>query len=354
VHFEAPMSAADVSVTVVIPTYNRAARLGVLLQSLERLQPPGVPYDIVVADNGSTDETSAVIAAYAQRSTAPIRMITEQRRGVSHARNSGVAATNASIVAFCDDDQDVAPDWVKTIVDTFATYPDVAFVCGRVWPRWLHPAPAWLSPAVWGPASIIDRGDRAFRISRRQWMCLPAGNMAWRRASLIALEGFSTAFPRAEDRELTVRALLAGYEGLYVPEMVVYHHLDGARLTRRFFRQWNRIEGEMRAGYAFEELFSADGQLRPVPETTPRLLGVSRFLYRAWAEAVAGYGKALLKGDRAAAFARRNRVVYLSAYINRRIQLAGPRSRALPHGLGAVVARGVARAVVAIAGTGVM
>jgi hypothetical protein len=109
---------------------------------------------------------------------------------------------------------------------------------------------------------------------------------------------------------------------MYVPELVVYHHLDASRLTKQRFRQWYACEGRMRAGYAFEELFTRSGEIRPLPDDTPQVFGVSRFMYRKLAVAIATYVRAVGSGRVNEVFARELRMRYLWAHIVRRHELA--------------------------------
>lgn len=306
-------------VSVIVASYNRAEALGRAVDSL-LAQRTTIPFEIIVSDNGSTDRTPVVVNAFAAAGHA-VRYVWEPRRGVSYARNTGAAAASAPILAFTDDDQHLAPTWISTIVSVLDEHPGVDAIGGRVLAQWDHPRPPWLTPRLVGPVSLFDRGDARLRLHRRQWMCLPGGNLAIRRDAFESLGGFDPAYARSQDRELTVRLLLTGRSAMYVPDMVAYHHLDAARLTKERFRQWNACEGRMRAGYAFEELFTASGEIRALPADMPRVLGVSRFMYRRLASASLAYVAALATGRAHEAFRRELRVRYLWAYIRRRSQI---------------------------------
>ena len=331
--------AADPGITIVVPTFNRADRLEHSLRSLLILESPPQPYDIIVVDNGSTDGTAEVVSRFAAGCRVPVRCLREPRAGVSWARNAAIRSASAPILAFMDDDQDVAPDWLIAIARAFREYPDVDVIGGRVLPRWLDSPPGWISPEAWGPVSIIDRGTEPYRVSKSRWMCLPGGNMAWRRNALLALGGFSVDYARTEDRELLVRHLLAGGQAMYVPSMVVHHRLDGGRLTRAFFRSWYRTEGRIRAGYAFEELLTADGGLRARLPEAPQVLGVARYLYREWLGVLVSFLAALLTFRPADAIRLEGRLLLLSAYIRRRIQLTATPEASLLHRLSALAVR---------------
>jgi glycosyltransferase involved in cell wall biosynthesis len=331
--------AEDSGISVVISTRNRAARLRLTLQSLARQRAPDIPWEILVADNGSSDDTEPTVRGFARCSPVPVLYLLEPTPGVSHARNAATHFSSREFVAFLDDDQDIDPDWLARLARHFLERPGVDVIGGRVLPRWMDPPPDWLTDEIRGPVAIIDRGEQPFLVTRDRWMCLPGGNMAWRRGALIEVGGFSVDYPRAQDRELLVRTLLQDGCAMYAPDVIVYHRLERGRLTREFFRNWYRSEGRMRAGYAFEELFTRDGYLRPIPAGTPRVLGVSRYLYRQWMRALASYLMARLGVIRRDPFPHELRLRMLSAYLRRRIELtAGPHASPL-HRLCAAVAR---------------
>lgn len=106
------------TLSLVIPTYNRGALIGAtldsaLVQSREFLE-------IIVVDDGSTDDTAAVLARYAGR----ITVLSLANGGVQHARNTGVDAAGGDVVVLCDSDDLLEPDYVDTIATWLAAHPD--------------------------------------------------------------------------------------------------------------------------------------------------------------------------------------------------------------------------------------
>src|SRR5437868_5644614 len=98
------------ALSVVLCTYNRAERVGAALDALLR-QKGDVEYEIVVIDNNSTDDTENVVRSIAASGGAGrVRYVFEGRQGLSHARNCGIRASHAPIVAFTDDDVRVNDD----------------------------------------------------------------------------------------------------------------------------------------------------------------------------------------------------------------------------------------------------
>jgi glycosyltransferase involved in cell wall biosynthesis len=125
----------DPLVSVVIPAFNAAATIAQQFEVLagERLD---AEWEIVVADNGSTDRTAAVVESWTDR--LPVRLVdASARRGPSAARNLGAAAARGQILAFTDADDVVFPGWLvaATAVEVFGTGPVVKFVDGTAVPR---------------------------------------------------------------------------------------------------------------------------------------------------------------------------------------------------------------------------
>ena len=312
-------TAEAAGISIIVATRNRAERLSTLFDSFSLLEHPDFPFDIIVVDNGSSDGTAAEVDRLAKNLSVPVICLSEPRVGVSHARNAGTKASTRRLVAFVDDDQSVASDWLAAANRAFAEHADVGAVCGRVLPRFASVPPGWLA-GIQGAAGIIDRGPAPFRVTTSRWMCLPGGNMAWRRSTLLDVGGFSPKCRRSEDRELTVRYLLSGGTALYTPDMVTYHHIPSDRLTKRYFRSWHVTEGYMRAGFAAEELFTADGALRPIPDDVPKWLGVSTFVYRRWLKEIARSALCRMRLRPDDALRHEMQALMLTSYLRGRIE----------------------------------
>jgi len=309
--------------SIVIATRNRIGPLSRTLRTLLAQQTCGACFEVVVVDNGSTDTTREAVEAMS-RPEIPIRYVFEGALGPSRARNAGIAVASAPIIGFVDDDEDIAPNWVAEVCRAFREHPEVDIIGGRVLPRWPATPPSWITPLNRGALSIIDRGNEPFLVDRSRWMCFGAGNMACRREALDDVGWFSDVYARSQDRELLLRFLLAGRKGLYVPGMIVVHHLEVPRLTKSHFRRWSRMEGRMRAAYRFEEMFTRDGELRPLSTHIPMVLGAPRFLYRQLAVAWLRWARAFFGFRSVDAFRHEMRAVYLWNYIRRRRQIRAP------------------------------
>jgi glycosyltransferase involved in cell wall biosynthesis len=109
-------------VSVIIPTCNRAWCLAEAVESVLAQDVAGV--ELIVVDDGSTDRTPELLAGYGER----IRVLRRENRGVSAARNAGIAAARGELVAFLDSDDVWLPGKLRAQVDFFAAHPQ-ALIC---------------------------------------------------------------------------------------------------------------------------------------------------------------------------------------------------------------------------------
>jgi glycosyltransferase involved in cell wall biosynthesis len=115
----------DPELTVVICTRNRSSTIGDQLRALAE-QRCDVPWEVLVVDNGSTDDTVAVVRAI-DLGDVPLRVVdASDRAGLSHARNVGVREARADAIAFCDDDDLVGRGWVAAMARDLRHHPLVA------------------------------------------------------------------------------------------------------------------------------------------------------------------------------------------------------------------------------------
>src|SRR6266850_5965612 len=130
-------------VTVGICTWNRAALLREALGSLTRLAvPPRLEWEVLVVDNGSTDDTPSVVAELGV--AIPIRCVFERAPGLSNARNRCVREARGAYILWTDDDVIVDPGWLRAYVRAFQEHPASAVFGGPVRARFEGTRPAWL------------------------------------------------------------------------------------------------------------------------------------------------------------------------------------------------------------------
>src|ERR1700722_4190557 len=118
-------------VSVVICCHNSAERLPKMLAHLSAQKvPAGVPWEVLVVDNASTDATAEVARQHWPKDArASLRVVGEPQPGLTHARERGFAEATGDIISFIDDDNWVCPEWVATVSDVMTTRTDVG-ACG--------------------------------------------------------------------------------------------------------------------------------------------------------------------------------------------------------------------------------
>lgn len=129
-------SSLPVEVSVVIGVYNGAATLGELLDSLAE-QESRRSFEVVVSDNGSTDETLAIADQFSRRFARLLIVDASDVRGASHARNVGAVSASGQFLLFCDSDDVVAPGWLDAMAAALERHP---FVAARLEHHRLNPA----------------------------------------------------------------------------------------------------------------------------------------------------------------------------------------------------------------------
>ncbi len=195
-------------VTVVVALYNAARTLNECLLSLSKLNYPN--YEVIVVNDGSTDESADIIARY------PFRTITSTNEGISASRNKGMKAATGEIVAYIDSDAMADPDWLSFLVATFQES-DVAAVGG---PNLVPSDDNWIAKCVYrspgGPTQVMLDDKFAEHI--------PGCNMAFKKWALEEIEGFDPVFTTAaDDVDLCWRLLEKNYCIGFSPSAVVWH-----------------------------------------------------------------------------------------------------------------------------------
>ncbi len=313
----------QLDISVVLSTYNRCSLLPQALESALAQDAGQVRYEVVVVDNNSQDETRAVVESFIRRGHSNLRYLLESRQGVSYARNTGIENTKAPIIAFFDDDERVAPDWIVSIKRAFDQHPEVDFIGGRVLPRWEAEPPQWLNTNIhWAPVALTDYGNTPFYSNAEKPVCLISANLAMRRSAFDRIGLFDPTLQRIknsigsmEDHELLMRLWRVGGQGLYVPEMVVEADVPVARMAKTYHRKWHTGHGKYSALLRMSEQFAPQGQLLQQPLESVKLFGTPAFLYRELIGSGMLWLRKTFQGDKSHAFGIENRMRHLISYI---------------------------------------
>lgn len=263
--------------TAAFCTYNRAARLPGLVAALRAQECP-IPFDILVVDNNSSDDTPEVLARLASQEGAVLRHVRESAQGIPYARNRAVEeclALGSDFMLFMDDDELPGPGLLAAAVDALDR--EEAEVAGGRVQIMFAPGqrPKWLEDELLGFLAEIDHGREPFWITDRSTPLWTA-NVAYR-MEIFARDPdlrFDTRYNRlghsvgGGSDAIIFRAMVdRGLRIRYRPDMVVEHYVDDWRLRRGYFLKLHFIAGRKHGQF----------QTGDYPST---ILGVPPFMFR--------------------------------------------------------------------------
>jgi O-antigen biosynthesis protein len=265
------------SVTVAVCTRDHPADLAICLDSLVRIEFPGL--EILVVDNApSSDATARLVAErYPQ-----VRYVCEPRPGLDWARNRAIIEAKHEIIAYADDDVVADAGWVAAIAKAFADSPEVMAVTGLVVPYELETDAQVMFELNGGFGRGFER--RRFYVpqgERLPWHVLGTGNcgtganMAYRRSVFEAIGGFNPALDvgtvtnGAGDLEMFFRVIKAGHGLVYEPGAIIRH---------RHRREYARLKSQIAHNGSVFSYFVCAVQAHPEERLAFLRLGLTWFL----------------------------------------------------------------------------
>lgn len=272
---------APPSLSIVVCSHNGADKLPLALGSLAAQTLAKERYEVIVVDDGSVDTTSIVAAQYDVRL---IRLDTNS--GLAGARNAGVSAARAAVVAFTDDDCEVAPDWAAQMLAAFADA-EIDAAGGLVVPeahgRFMRGFLQAHNPLRPLGVELLRSSGPGHRLKRylstltsgnseppSELYSVVGANMAFRRDAIVEAGGFDEAFRFGGEEEDLCRRLHArpgGARIAYVRQATVVHWFeDSIRDTLRRSRSYGR--GNARAALKHPEV-------RPIVYPFPLVLAAA-------------------------------------------------------------------------------
>ncbi len=236
--------------SVVIPVRNGADTIGEQIAALAAdaeastaVAEQGLPLEVVIADNGSTDALASACQGFDP--TLDVRIVdASQTRGSAHARNVGVRNATGDLLLFCDADDIVRSGWI----DALATALDEDdLVGGRLDGTRINntTVAGWRSPRTEDGLSVPE-GFLPFA---------PSGNLGVRRTAWEAIDGMSTDYRRSHDVEFSWRAQLAGLTIGWAPDAVIdYRYRPTATATFAQGRASGEAMAHLHADFAAQGL----------------------------------------------------------------------------------------------------
>ena len=230
-------------ISVVVCTYNRCEDLRMALQSLILQDFPASDYEILVVDNNSMDRTKDIVHDFVNKSNdVQVRYVFEEKIGLSHARNRGIAEAKGNIIAFIDDDARAEKSWLLKLAQVYDEEGDAGCVGGRVLLDWPVEKPSWWHPDLDEVFNGINYSDERIALIHPRY---PYGtNISFRADVLRKVGSFKTDLGRigskllaGEETELCLRIEREGYKVFYEPSSIVYHRVETAKLNKSYIRK---------------------------------------------------------------------------------------------------------------------
>jgi len=242
-------------VSVIIPTINRSCLLKGVLRSLVNQTFPKENFEVIVNDNGSTDDTQDVIESF--RSQLPnLVNLYDATPGLHVGRHNGYKLAKGDILVYADDDIEAFPTWLEGIWESFQDS-EVMLVGGKNYPKWMEKPPFWIEEKWYQlcdyghylvDLSLIDLGNEVKEIPA--WLVYGC-NFSVRKSIIAETKGFhpdgmpfSMVEYRGDGETYVARYIMEHhYKVLYNPKASVYHLVTKDRLSIDYFKR-----REFRAG----------------------------------------------------------------------------------------------------------
>ena len=215
--------------SVIVPVYNGASVIERCLNALAAQTVAPKRYEVIVVDDGSTDDTAAVIDRWCRaHPRLQLTLLSQANAGPAAARNRGAAAARAPLLLFTDADCAPTPTWIEAMTAPFAD-PDVAGAKGAYVTEQTGLVPRFVQ------AEYEDRYDRM--AGQAQIDFIDTYSAAYRRAIFLENNGFDPIFTTAsvEDQEFSFRLAQKGYRLVFAPAARVSHLHDSS--VREYFRR---------------------------------------------------------------------------------------------------------------------
>lgn len=268
--------------SVIIPTRNRSELLGKALESLTAQTLSQEHFEVIVVDNGSTDNTFEVVNSFKTR-LKNIRYFLEHQPGLHVGRHKGFLEAKSDLLVYADDDIEALPTWLQAIENSFGDE-EVFMVGGKCLPRFEGEPPAWLN-AMWSPnaagerilgcLSVIDLGSKIrFVDPYHIYGC----NFTIRRSVLFEAGGFHPdgmpqeliRFRGDGESHVSQYVQSKGYKALYNPMASIYHWVPKSRMTIDYFCRRSYNQGVSNSYTAIRQAHGIDSA--PIPAKTNSIL----------------------------------------------------------------------------------
>lgn len=213
-----------------------------LFSHLEKLDKTGLPLEVIVVNNLSTDSTHELAESFFQSTQITGKVVNENTPGLSFARKTGVLEAKYSVVLFCDDDNFFESDYLKVGFTHFVNNPSLGCLGGFGIPEVFKETPAWFD--VFASSYALGSLGKISGIQSPGGIHYGAG-LFFRTEALIKVFGREIDSPITDrkgeslssggDSELCLAVQMEGYELAYSPDLRFYHKIESNRVTEAYY-----------------------------------------------------------------------------------------------------------------------
>jgi succinoglycan biosynthesis protein ExoM len=225
-------------ISVCVCTYKRPLLLKRLLQELNRQETSGLfTYSIVVADNDQSQSAQAVVEEVGTTLTVPVKYCVEPRQNIALARNKVIEHAEGTFIAFIDDDEFPAHDWLLKLFNACQKY-NVDGVLGPVKRHFDEVPPAWIQKSRFYDRPVRPTGMRV------EWHEARTGNVLLKRQILAGDSSpFRPQFRAGEDQDFFRRKIDEGYVFIWSAEAEAFEVVPPARWKRMYMLRKALLRG---------------------------------------------------------------------------------------------------------------
>jgi GT2 family glycosyltransferase len=208
------------AITVVISTRNRSDAVLMALRGVLANDYPN--FELIIVDQSDDDRTANAVQPFL--ADPRLRYVRSSTTGITGGRNRGIALARSDLIVMTDDDCEIPKNWLREFAQAFALDPNIGVVYGSVLPVAHDPATGFVVSYVRnGP--MLARSMREKHLVEGAAACMGMRLSVWKTlGGFDEMLGIGSPLKAAEEKDFSIRALLAGFYVFETPRIAVTHH----------------------------------------------------------------------------------------------------------------------------------